>query len=109
MTGSLAIPTVTLPATHRSLRRLKPQTKLDVPFSAVVTVKTLNENITICRQHDDSYTFSSSRTYTFYKTTECIIALCRPIPAINKNPAAKYDKQLLTTVQQLPIAKPDIC
>jgi len=33
-------------------------------------------------------------------------ALGRPIPAVNKNPAAKCDK--LTTMQQLPIAKPDI-
>ena len=33
------------------------------------------------------------------------MALGRPIPAVNKNPAAKCHK--LTTMQQLPIAKPD--
>jgi len=35
------------------------------------------------------------------------MALGRPIHAFNKNLAAKCDK--LTTVQQLLIAKPDIC
>jgi len=34
------------------------------------------------------------------------IALGHPIPAVNKNLAAKCDK--LTTVQRLPIAKPVI-
>ena len=47
--------------------------------------------------------------YTVTDDRDCLQreALGRPTPAVNKkNPAAKCDK--LTTVQQLPIAKPDI-
>ena len=46
--------------------------------------------------------------YTVTDDRDCLqcVALGRPIPAVNKIPAAKSDE--LTTVQQLPIAKPDI-
>ena len=45
--------------------------------------------------------------YTVTDDRDCLyrVALGRPIPAVNKNPATKCD--ILTTMQQ--IAKPDIC
>ena len=46
--------------------------------------------------------------YTVMDDRDCLqcIALGRPIPAVNKNQSAKCVK--ITTVQQLPMAKPDI-
>jgi len=85
---------------------------LDLPVRRIRCVRRNVEPC--CYTHDSRTTVTvySARTrlvglalYTITNNRYCV-ALGRPIPAVNKNPAAKYD--ILTTVQQLPIAKPDI-
>jgi len=47
--------------------------------------------------------------YAVTDNLDCVqrVALCRPIPAVNRKPVAKC--RIQTTVQQLLVAKLDIC
>jgi len=65
--------------------------------------------MTVCISRDPAWSVShciqSWTTVTGYSAFRS----CCPISAVNKNLAAKCNKLLVTTVQQLSITKPDIC